>query len=271
MGLRAHWIGRRRVPSRCHCRRRGVPVIHLSHNEGAEWLAACRPPTTQLQVVADLKAGAFRPRRVAREMIIHLPSGRHCRVAVQLGQAWHEVRSSLSRMLHCDRVAVEVEYQGGAVDLDAPVPLDAREATVRWRRMRQPERSRSRDRAPMVRPGRRQLPELQVPERAQEVGALAFYFEMPGGCWRLMLYEHELGCELYQLTASRAVQLLRWRYTDIFEQNRRYVMVAGRDVMRPEELLVPYMRQQMEFTADVGATVSATAADTSVPSTDAPA
>ena len=76
--------------------------------------------------------------------------------------------------------------------------------------------------------------------------------ELPGGYWRLVLHEDEMGCSLDQLTASRALHLLRWKYPEVFEQDQRYLMLASRDILRPQELLQPHMVRNEEMTLEMG-------------------
>ena len=254
----ATWIGRRRVTTRCLPTRRGeTPSTYSLHHGDAVWQQQSGSPPGQLRVVPDLLMGAFRqqPARLVREIRLRFPGGRQWSAPLRPGQEWHDLRRSVAHVMQIDRVLFDLEYDGQLVDYGAMVPADVHQVVMRWRHPAIRGRSRSREdreRAMVRGPG----PALPPPVHrggVVEDGAIRFHIELPGGSWRLTLHEHELGCELAALTVSRALSLLRWRYQELFERNRRYLMVAGRDVLLHEELVQPYLNNQAVLSVDAGA------------------
>ena len=252
-------MGRRRVRASSHipcCR--GAATPHYTHLGEAAWIPHGRAPPDQLYIVPDLKMGAYRLARqdLMREIRLRFPRGREWRVPLRAGQAWHELRRSVAHIMHIDRTLFDLIHQGEVVDYDSLVQAEVHQVEMRWRHPAIRERSWSRhDRSPVRGAALRPDVDGQHVGGVHEEGALHFRVQMPGGCWRLTLHEHELGCTLQALTSDRVLALLRWRYADVFDADRRYIFVAGRSVMRPTELVYPYMQQNLSSTVDAGATI----------------
>ena len=143
-----------------------------------------------------------------------------------------------------------LEHDGEGVTMGALIPAKAVDIQMRWKALRR-DRSRSQDRGDQRR----------VEVRPAHIPAVTTGLEILtsttvlGGCWRLALHEWELGCPPHELTAERADNLLRYRYPDVFDPNRRLLLVANRDALRPGELVLPFVRRFDESDICQGAAV----------------
>ena len=179
-------MGRRRVAGHRQTREKVGRSYALYHGD-AVWNARGCLPKQVMQITPDLKLGAYRQQRQRpfREVTCCFPNGRDWTAGLRAGDAWHQLRRTVARIMRIDFVLFDFIVNGQVVNYDLPVPATITRVATRWKYTPRRERSRSRDRDEPQAPqqqnqqhAQRFLPEPEQRHRAQlveEVDAHSFY------------------------------------------------------------------------------------------------